>query len=132
MNDIQHAMEETIKVQLDLLAEAQSQRDLLSVDKQNLIETVLTPEVKAKISDIDAEFLDQFIALDKRIAELNSGIKSSVLAHGSSVKGSILHAIWSKARASWDLKKFDEYALTNPEILSLREMGKPSVSIKRI
>ena len=124
--------EKSIQFLLDQLADYQSHRDILALEKQALIDSVITPEIKAKLAEIDAEFADKFAAADKNATTLGSEIKTAVLAYGSSVKGSRLHAIWSKARASWDLKKFDEYALANPEILSLREMGKPSVSIKPV
>ncbi len=41
-------------------------------------------------------------------------------------------AVWSKGRETWDTKSLDGYALAHPEIASLRKVGDPSVSIRKI
>ena len=52
-----------IKQKLDLLAEHQSQRDSISLQKQALIDEILTAVIRAKLAKIDAEFSDKISAV---------------------------------------------------------------------
>lgn len=49
----------------------------------------------------------------------------------SSVSGNVLMAVYSQGRITWDSAGLDGYALVHPEILSLKKVGKPSVTIRR-
>lgn len=120
-----------IKQKLDLLAEHQSQRDSISLQKQALIDKILTAEIKAKLAEIDAEFSDKTSAANEKIANLESEVKEAVKVLGSSVKANFLHAVWVKGHVSWDTKAMDGYAVGHPEILFMRKEGDPSVSLRK-
>ena len=124
--------EQEIKSKLDLISEYQAQKDLLNLEKQALIDTILTPEIKAKIAEIEAEFLGKGETADTNIAALTTEVKDLVIQAGASIKGNALHAVFAKGRVSWDAKGLDGFALTHPEILYMRKEGDPSVSIRRI
>ena len=124
--------ERSIQFLLDQLTGFRSHRDALAVDKQILVDSVMTPEILAKLSDIDTEFADKFAAVDRNTSALESQIRAAVLVRGSTVKGTSLQAVWSKGHTTWDTKKFDDYALTHPDVLAFRDPGEPSVSIKVI
>ena len=44
-----------IEKKLDELSELYAQRDLATLEKQRLIDEILTAEIKARMADIDAE-----------------------------------------------------------------------------
>jgi len=124
--------ENEIRAKLDQLSEYQAQRDLLAMDKQTLIDKIITPELKAQIAEIESEFAPKFDTIDATISECEAGVKSGILELGNSIKGERLHAVWSKGRVSWNTKGLDGFAKAHPEIESFRTQGEPSVSIRKV
>ena len=100
--------------------------------KQQLVDQVITPEIKAKIEEINAEFEPAIVAANEKIDALESSIKQHVIAGGETVKGSVLMAVYSKGRVSWDTKALDGYAVAHPEVGQFRKEGAPSVSIRKV
>lgn len=123
-------MSQTVIEKLDRLAEYHAQRDLLILDKQKAIDSILTPDVKKQIADVEAEFNDKAAAVVENISALEEGIKQDVLGEGETVKGLRLQAVWSKGRVSWDDKALTGYAKAHPELNEFRKQGDPSVSIR--
>ncbi len=105
--------------------------DLIHQEKQALINTVLTPEIKEKLAEIDAEFDPKIEQLAQEKVMLESEIKQEVLSAGRTVKGTYHSFVWSKPRVSWDTKALDGYALAHPEIAQFRMEGSPSVSVRK-
>jgi hypothetical protein len=124
MNEIE------IKQKLDQLAEFQSERDVAMLEKQRLLDEVYSAEIKSRMAEIEAEFSGKTEAANENIAALEAEIKQAIIAHGASVKGSVFHAVFAKGRVSWDTKSLDGYATAHPELLTFREEGEPSVSIR--
>lgn len=118
------------KEKLDKLADLRSGMDAVRLAKQELIDTILTPEIKKQIQEIEFEFEDKTASLVERIAVLEKEIKDEVARSGESLRGEYLIAVYSKARSLWDSKGLDGYAVAHPEILSFRRFGEPSVSIR--
>lgn len=123
--------EDEIKAKLDKLADFQAQLDVLNMDKQALIDTVLTAEVKQKLADIEAEFAGKSEDASKNRAALEEEIKAAVKEHGASVKGTALHAVWVKGRTSWDSKKLEGLMMVVPQLAEARTIGEPSVSLRK-
>ena len=117
---------------LNQLAEYQAKADVLALDKQRLIDTLISPEIKAQIDEINYEFATQLEALDTNIAALTADIKADVVQGGASVKGAHLQAVYAKGRVSWDSKMLDGLAIAIPEVAKARKEGAPSVSIRNI
>jgi phage host-nuclease inhibitor protein Gam len=117
---------------LNRLAEYQAQRTVAELDKQALVDSVLTPEIKAKLAEIDAEFADKVAAVDQNIAELTAQIKEAVIQNGSSVKGTHLQAVYTKGRVSWNTKLLEGLAMVIPQVNEAKIIGEPSVSIRKI
>ena len=105
--------------------------DLVSQEKASLIDEVLTPEIKEKLAEIDAEFEPKIEQLLQEKSQLEAEIKDEVLNAGRTIKGTYHSFVWSKPRVSWDTKALDGYALAHPEIAQFRKPGKPSVSVRR-
>jgi len=121
-----------IQQKLDRLAELQAKRILLDANRQELVNQVFTPEIQARITEIDVEFSSLFNAADAAINALTDEIKTDVIQAGASVKGAHLHAIYTKGRVSWDSKMLEGMAILIPQINDAKKTGEPSVSIRKI
>ena len=117
---------------LDQLAEFMSQRDLVGIHKQEAIDAILTPEIKAQLADIEAEFRAQSVAVDENIDALTGEIKAEVAKTGATAKGAHIQAVFMKGRVSWDTKALDAVVALHPELAQFRKEGEPSVSIRKI
>ena len=125
-------MSEDLTYKLDKLANFLAQRDVFSLQKKELIDQVLTPDIRRRLDEIEAEFAGKMEAVDANITALEEEIRQEALRQGASVKGSFLRAVWHKGRISWDTKSLDEYARSHPEVTAFRKQGEPYVSIVKI
>jgi hypothetical protein len=123
---------ETIKEQLDKLAEYQAQRQVIALRKQELVDKVMTPEIKQALAEIDGRYAVEIFSVDENIGILTNNIKQAVLLEGVSVKGTFLHAVYSKPRVTWDSGKLEGLALAFPPLLEARKIGEASVSIRDV
>ena len=105
--------------------------DAINQEKQTLIDEVLTPEIKEKLAEIDAEFDPKIEEILQQKSTLEAEIKQEVLQTGRTVKGTYHAFVWSKPRVSWDTKALDGYAAAHPEIAQFRTEGSPSVSVRK-
>ena len=117
---------------LDLLAEFMAARQAIALEKQALIDTIVTPEIKAKLQEIEEEFKPRFEAMDEIIGKAEKEAKELALQIGESFKGSFLHAVYNKGKVTWNVQGLDGYAIDHPEIRFLREEGKPYIAIKKL
>ncbi len=124
--------EDEIRMRLDELSEVMSARDVARIDYQTARQALIPPEIQTALADLDAEFTMRDAAIALNIQELEAEIKQAVLAHGASVKGAHMHAIYSKPRVNWDAKGLDRYAALHPDVLALRCEGESSVSLRKI
>jgi len=120
------------KEKLNRLYELKCAKTKVDLEKQTLVDNVLTPEIKAKIAEIEAEFENKYLALNDYLTMLEAEIKDDVVGIGETVKGDYLMAVFSKGRVSWDTKALDGYAAAHPEIEQFKKVGDPSVSIRTI
>jgi hypothetical protein len=125
-------MSDEIARKLDLLANLQAQLDVFNLQKQELIDQVLTPEIKARLDEIEAEFSGKAEIVLEKIAALEEEIKNDVAQSGASVRGAFLQATYYRGRITWDTGGLDRYAQSNPEIVAFRKQGKPYTSIRKI
>lgn len=124
-------MTEQIKKLLDALSELQCQREVIDLDKQKMIDSVLTPEIKQKIADINTEFADKYPALQENIDALTSQVKEQVVELGETVNGEYLQAVFVKGRTSWDNSKLDGMMALIPQLAEARKVGNPSVTLRK-
>jgi hypothetical protein len=122
--------EKQLKEKLDVLGEIIAIRENLISEKQTLLDSLIPPEIKLKIQDIEEEFEDKIKQADENVQSLESAIKSEVKAFGQSVKGELVMAVWSKPRVTWDNKGLDGFMVAHPEIKAFRKEGEPTVSIR--
>lgn len=116
---------------LDLLAGYHKEVDIIASDKQKVVDSVLTDELKQKLADIDIEFDGKLSVMNDAIAELEAEIKQDVIHIGKTVPGKFLMAVWNKARVTWDNKGLEGFMVAHPEIVAFRKEGEPSVTIRK-
>src|SRR5512140_832112 len=104
MDSSPRTVQSTIPKMLDQLADFQSQRDGLLLEKQQLIDSILTPEIRAKLKEIEVEFQEKTETVNQNIADLEEAIKNAVKVSGASIRGQYLQAVWSKPRVTWDTR----------------------------
>lgn len=104
----------------------------LAAKKQELIDQVITLELKAKLASIEFEFADAETELNQQLSEAEAEVKKFVLEAGETVKGQVHMAVYSKPRVSWDNKMLEGLALAIPQVNDAKTVGQPSVSIRLI
>ena len=92
----------------------------------------LPARVRAQLAAVEARFAPELAAVASELALVEAQVKAAVLAHGQSVKGARLHAIFLAGRVLWNTDKLEGFAAVYPEVLSLRSQGKPSVSLRKV
>ena len=122
--------EKQLKEKLDVLGEIIAIRENLISEKQTLLDSLIPPEIKLKIQEIEEEFEDKITHANENVQSLESAIKSEVKAFGHSVKGELVMAVWAKPRVTWDNKGLDGFMVAHPEIKAFRKEGEPTVSIR--
>ena len=88
---------------LNRLSEMQAQSDVMRAHFDALRAKVMTPEIKSDVTEF-----------------------------GATVKGAYLMAVFSPGRITWDSKKLDRYSVEHPEIAAMRNVGNPSVALRKI
>lgn len=124
--------EEEIRERLNELSEVISARDVARIDYETARAKLIPEEIRASLADLEVEFTMRDAAIALNIEELEKEIKQLVLAHRASVKGTHLHAVWSKPRVNWDAKGLDRYAAQHPDVLVFRSEGETSVALRKV
>lgn len=117
---------------LNQLYNLKSMVDVINIEKQKLIDSIITPEIKEKLSDIEDEFSKKTESLNEKITNLDAEIRTDVVVAGKTIKGKHLMALFSNGRVSWDTKLLDGYAVSHPEVEQFKKVGCPFVTIKSI
>lgn len=120
-----------IQKMLDSLAELRTAKEESLGMKQILIDSVLTPEIKARIADIDAEWADKDSEVDNKIKFMEGVIEEAVLEYGASVKGESLQAVYNRGRVTWDTRGLDAAMRLIPALADYRKEGNPYIAIRK-
>ncbi len=115
---------------LEKYTELQAQSDVIRMKKEELRNSVLTPEIKQALQDIDDEFRGPEAALEEQITTIKNEIINEVKNLGKSVKGGAFQAVYSGGHTSWNTKALEAY-LNDTEKKAFRTTGEPSVSIRK-
>lgn len=120
------------KTKLLQLSELDAHLEVLKIDKQKAIDTILTDEITTQLLAIDDEFDPLSDAVKETFSQLESEVKLAVLEEETSVKSTSGYtAVFVKGRVSWDTKALDGYAAAHPEIEQFKKVGSPSVRLKK-
>lgn len=118
------------KEKLDYLVELRTMDSKLNAAEQELIDELLTPEIRKKIADIRAEFTPKRDSLTKRITAITSEIKEEVIGAGETIQGAVLEATFCKGRVTWDSKGLNKAIELIPQLEQYRKHGNPYVTIR--
>lgn len=121
-----------IKQLLDRLDDLEAQMDVINSHFNSLRDSLLTPEIKAQLDEIEAERKTSIETMQAGVQSLRDEIKAAVLEAGQTVKGRYITAIWVKGRETWDGPALKAYAKVDPKILTYLKTGEPSVTIRRL
>lgn len=125
-------MQELIKAKLEVLAGFRCRIDALTLQRQSLVDALITPEVAAQIAEVNAEFEEPLTEMAALAAATEAEIKRLADLYGQSVKGERFQVVYSKPRVTWDAKSLDGYAMAHPELFAFRREGEPSISIRTV
>ena len=117
---------------LENLTEYYAQLDVLQMQKDELLETVMPDEIKQAIADIKAEFETKENAVKENMAALEEQVKQAVIEAGETSKGGALQAVFNKGRVSWNNKKLEGLMIAFPKLAEARKQGDPYVSIRKV
>jgi hypothetical protein len=117
---------------LDKLADVRAQLDAIELEKQEIKNRILTPELQAQLGAIDAEYAGKSQQARDNAADLEAIIKASIITEGKTVKGLRLMAVWNKGRVTWDSKGVEGFALAHPALMAYRKEGDPTVTIRTV
>ena len=116
---------------LDELSDVQSAVDVARIDYEAKRAEILRT-IQAELDALDAEYQPLFDISAERIKTLTEEIKQAVAQSGASVKGTHLHAVYTRGRVTWDTKGLDKFAVSHPEVVAYRKQGEPSVSLRSV
>ena len=125
-------MSEHIKDLLSRLDNSKAAREVFVKRREDMMNSVITDEIKQQLKDIDAELKPDFAQIDEVIANLTAEVKDACVEHGESVKGEHMRVSFIKGRVTWNSKGLEGYAVGNPEVLAFRKEGNPYASVKNV
>ena len=114
-----------IKQLLKQLHDAKCAVDLVTIERDQLIDGVLSAEQRNAIRDIRDEYQDRINAALKAAEELDQQVRAAVHEHGESVKTDHMHAIYMQPAPTWDTEGLLAMS-KNPEFAWLREFIRES------
>lgn len=121
-----------ITTKLDRLGNLRYHVDVINLQYDALKEKILTPEILQALKDIEAERQTALEAVQAGIATLEKEVKEEVIAHGATVKGKLMKAIYVKGAERWETKGLRQYAETHPELDAFKKYGEPTVRFELI
>jgi hypothetical protein len=92
----------------------------------------LPAAVRRRLAANAARFAPAHAGIARDLALIEGQVKAAVLAHGASVKGERLQAVYVSGKASWDDRALQGFATFHPAILVFRTVGKPSVTLRPV
>ena len=99
--------------------------------KAEIIDTILTPEIKEQLAALDAEFDPNIEALRQKQSKLEAQIKKNVAVLGSTIRNDLFMAVYNSPRVSWNNEMLEGFMPAYPQLEQAKSVGKPSVSIRR-
>ena len=117
-----------IIAKLDEISELKAAADLTRLEYEAHRAEILKA-VQAELDALEAEFDPLLEAASNRIVALEDEIRDAVLAHGASVKGGRLRAVYVRGHVAWDTRALDVYTLSHPEVATFRKEGPPGVRL---
>jgi hypothetical protein len=122
-----------LRAMLDELHELSCAIDAARLDRDALIDSLLTEEQRVMMQEIKEEYSPRISAAEQRHAELEMIVRDAVRESGESAKGKHISALLVKPRVTWDTEGLLAMASQpgNEWVLEFVRLGQPSVQIRR-
>ena len=117
MNDIKQLLEQ--------IHELRCAVDAAKLERDALIDGLLTAEQRTQLREIRDEFEERIEHTLNRIDDLDQQVRVAVRQHGESVKTDHLHAVYVQPSPTWDSEGLLAMS-KNPEFVWLREFMRES------
>lgn len=114
------------------IEELYAQLDLLRMNKQALVDGVLTDEVKNQLKEIDDEFDPVIVNIQDTLKVLEDKVKKEVAELGYTVKGNLINVVWQPGRVTWNTKELDKLLKEIPTLQAYRKEGEPFATIQPV
>lgn len=125
----------------DIDAEMQAETNAINSEKQALIDSIYTEEIREKVREIEEEyapkiegitskFTEKAMELNKNISDTEAMIKADVIARGETAHNDILEAVFVNGRTTWDSKGLNEAIKVLPQLEQYKKQGDPYVTIR--
>lgn len=121
-----------MKQLIEQIEELYTQLDLIKLNKQALIDQVLTEIVKQQLKEIDDEFNPNIEAIQNTLKVLEENVKKQVAEAGYTVKGSLINVVWQPGRVTWNTKELDKLLKEIPTLQAYRKEGEPFATIQPV
>ncbi len=92
----------------------------------------LPNKLRAELTRIAKRFAPDLERVATELELRTVQVKAAVLAHGASVKGEKLQAVYVAGRPAWDDRGLRGFALVYPDVLVFRTEGAPSVTLRAV
>ena len=112
-------------------ARLEGQRAAIMATVQADIDKIMV-SIKPELDALDYEFNKRIASETEFARSLETEIKAEVIVNGASVKATYLRAVYSKGRITWDDKKLDGMMSLIPQLVDARNVGDPSVTIRKV
>lgn len=114
-----------IKQMLEKIQELRCAVDAAKLERDALIDGLLTAEQRTQMREIRDEFEERIEHTLKHIDDLDQQVRIAVRQHGESVKTDHLHAVYVQPSPTWDTEGLLAMS-KNPEFVWLREFMRES------
>ena len=132
-------LEENLKYALDRYGEFVDRKELLKIEKQKIINSILTPEQLAEIEDVEFEFEVKEKKLEDGQKESRKYLDIILRQYAEAVdllqdekriiKGNFAKVSLEEGDVVYDSDAMDEYAIKHPEVLEFRKQNKKKTRI---
>lgn len=120
----------SIKRALFKLSQLREKYAIAAERKQAEVEEAMTATVRSRLSAIDRRYDGKLETARAKMEALELAIKEATVAHGESVKGEAVAAIFNKGRITWDTSKLMGYAEAHPAVKKFMSIGAPFAAIR--
>lgn len=117
---------------LDKLSQYQKEVETLNYEQQVRLNSAMPEEIKTKLANINAEYVEKLLVVNGKIASLETEVRQDVLAQKTTVHGTFLMAIWNKGKTTWNTDGLNGYAVAHPEIEVFKKPHEPTVTLRKV
>lgn len=131
--------EATLRQLMDKYGDVTYKRDVIAMEKKQLRDKIIPPEIQLELEALDEEFKSKEQALDleekagRKVLDdaVKLYTKSLELIDKITIKSELMTLTVSKGDAVWDVDGIDGYAIAHPEILFFRKEQPPKTRITK-